>query len=119
MDWQLPSGDMFSGKQWHSWPDELRVAPVAPRCTAAVLLCGAEAERTPVWLMRQAGRYMAEFRAYSDKYPFRVRSETPEIAIELSLQVWLHPTQQCRTVWLVPEILFTSKHSTFSCDAAH
>jgi hypothetical protein len=41
-----------------------------------------------VWLMRQAGRYMAEFRAYSDKYPFRMRSETPEIAIELSLQPW-------------------------------
>ena len=36
--------------------------------------------------MRQAGRYMKEFRAYSDKYPFRQRSETPEIAIELSLQ---------------------------------
>lgn len=29
---------------------------------------------------------MAEFREYSNKYPFRQRSETPEIAIELSLQ---------------------------------
>jgi len=29
---------------------------------------------------------MAAFREYSDKYPFRHRSETPEIAIELSLQ---------------------------------
>ena len=38
--------------------------------------------------MRQAGRYMAEFRAYSDKYAFRHRSETPEIATELSLQCW-------------------------------
>jgi uroporphyrinogen decarboxylase len=38
--------------------------------------------------MRQAGRYMAAFREYSDKYPFRMRSETPEIAIELSLQPW-------------------------------
>ncbi|KAL3767194.1 hypothetical protein ACHAWU_003285 [Discostella pseudostelligera] len=43
-------------------------------------------ERTPVWLMRQAGRYMSAFRQYSDKYPFRQRSETPSIAIELSLQ---------------------------------
>ena len=38
--------------------------------------------------MRQAGRYMAAFREYSDKYPFRMRSETPDIAIELSLQPW-------------------------------
>jgi len=43
-------------------------------------------ERTPVWLMRQAGRYMESFRAYSTKYPFRQRSETPAMAIELSLQ---------------------------------
>lgn len=49
---------------------------------------GEVGERTPVWLMRQAGRYMADFRKYSDKVPFRERSETPEIAIELSLQCW-------------------------------
>lgn len=49
---------------------------------------GEDGERTPVWLMRQAGRYMKDFRAYSDKYPFRQRSETPEMATELSLQCW-------------------------------
>ncbi|GIL58918.1 hypothetical protein Vafri_13925 [Volvox africanus] len=73
----------------------------APRARACSLTCraaggqdplllrvarGEDAERTPVWLMRQAGRYMAAFREYSDKYPFRMRSETPEIAIELSMQ---------------------------------
>ena len=31
---------------------------------------------------------MADFRKYSEKYPFRQRSETPEIAVELSLQPW-------------------------------
>lgn len=36
--------------------------------------------------MRQAGRYMSAFRKYSDHYPFRYRSETPSIAVELSLQ---------------------------------
>merc|ERR1719323_1726444 len=38
--------------------------------------------------MRQAGRYMKEFRAYSNRYPFRQRSETPAMAVELSLQCW-------------------------------
>ena len=36
--------------------------------------------------MRQAGPYMADFRQYSDKYPFHELSETPSMAIELSLQ---------------------------------
>jgi uroporphyrinogen decarboxylase len=47
---------------------------------------GEVVERTPVWLMRQAGRYMADFRKYSEVYPFRQRSETPDMAIELSTQ---------------------------------
>ncbi|GKY96482.1 hypothetical protein MPSEU_000607600 [Mayamaea pseudoterrestris] len=47
---------------------------------------GEKVERTPVWLMRQAGRYMSAFREYSDKIPFRERSETPDYAVELSLQ---------------------------------
>jgi len=47
---------------------------------------GEVVERTPVWLMRQAGRYMAAFRKYSTVYGFRERSETAEMAIELSLQ---------------------------------
>jgi len=36
--------------------------------------------------MRQAGRYMKDFRQYSDVYAFRQRSETPELAVELSTQ---------------------------------
>lgn len=68
-----------------------------PRCTAAppkaapLFIRAARGEkvpRPPVWLMRQAGRYMADFRQYSDNYPFRHRSETPDIATELSLQPW-------------------------------
>lgn len=47
---------------------------------------GETVERTPVWLMRQAGRYMATFREYSTRYEFRQRSETPAMATELSLQ---------------------------------
>ena len=41
---------------------------------------GEEVERTPVWMMRQAGRHMAVYRALVSKYPtFRERSETPEV----------------------------------------
>ncbi len=49
---------------------------------------GETCSREPVWLLRQAGRYMADFRKFSDIYPFRLRSETPDIAVELSLQPW-------------------------------
>ncbi|MEQ8464887.1 uroporphyrinogen decarboxylase [Coleofasciculus sp. E2-BRE-01] len=50
---------------------------------------GEKLERPPVWMMRQAGRYMKAYRDLRDKYPsFRERSEIPEIAIEISLQPW-------------------------------
>ncbi len=46
-------------------------------------------QRPPVWMMRQAGRYMKAYRDLREKYPsFRQRSEIPEVAIEVSLQPW-------------------------------
>ncbi|MBD2017038.1 uroporphyrinogen decarboxylase [Microcoleus sp. FACHB-53] len=50
---------------------------------------GEQLDRPPVWMMRQAGRYMKAYRDLRDKYPsFRDRSEIAEIAIEVSLQPW-------------------------------
>jgi len=50
---------------------------------------GEETERTPVWMMRQAGRHIAEYRELCKKWPtFRERSEIPEVAVEVSLQPW-------------------------------
>merc|ERR1719409_1010802 len=50
---------------------------------------GEKVERSPVWMMRQAGRHMAVYRALVDKYPtFRERSEIPEVSYEVSLQPW-------------------------------
>ncbi len=50
---------------------------------------GEKVERPPVWMMRQAGRYMKVYRDLREKYPsFRERSENADIAIEISLQPW-------------------------------
>ncbi len=41
---------------------------------------------TPVWFMRQAGRYMPEYRKIREKYPLLEMFKTPEIATEITLQ---------------------------------
>jgi len=48
---------------------------------------GESVERPPVWMMRQAGRYMKIYRDLRDKYPsFRERSENPDLSYEISMQ---------------------------------
>ncbi|KAK6932936.1 Uroporphyrinogen decarboxylase (URO-D) [Dillenia turbinata] len=58
---------------------------------------GVDVERPPVWLMRQAGRYMkavflgflVSYQIICEKYPsFRERSENVDLVVEISLQPW-------------------------------
>ncbi|MPZ18091.1 MAG: uroporphyrinogen decarboxylase [Luteitalea sp.] len=43
-------------------------------------------DATPVWFMRQAGRYMAEYRALREKHSLLELCQTPELAAEITLQ---------------------------------
>src|SRR5215475_10264538 len=49
-------------------------------------LRGERTERTPVWMMRQAGRYLPDYMKLKEKYSFFQRCQTPGLATEITIQ---------------------------------
>src|ERR1700749_4268359 len=58
----------------------------APESRFVKACCGLPVDRTPVWFMRQAGRYMPEYRAVRKQYSLIEICKKPEVAAQVTIE---------------------------------
>jgi len=65
---------------------DLPTLDLTPRQRMLNALRGQTVDRPPIWLMRQAGRCLPEYRALRERHSFRELIQNPELAAEVTLQ---------------------------------
>ena len=73
------------------------------------VLKGEKVNRPPVWMMRQAGRYLPDYMKLKAKYDFFTRIETPELATEITVmpvhQVGVDAAILFSDILVIPKVL--------------
>ena len=83
-NWQTEKGDLE--RAWSAMQRALKPERIRDMSLFLDAANGADTPRAPIWIMRQAGRYLPEYRAIKEKSNFWEMCRTPELAAEITLQ---------------------------------